>query len=231
MSLYLTIELLTLSVPLALSFDKKVAYFRLWKYLFPAIVISAAFFIAVDIWFTRLGVWGFNPEYHSGIIIAHLPLEEYLFFLIIPFSSIFIHYVFLAYFPGEKIGRKSTAVLTCLLISLLVLLSLANKDRIYTSFYSAYMAILLAIAYFINSSLLSSFYLSFLIILIPFFAVNGILTGSFIEGEVVWYNASGILGLRLLTVPVEDTVYGFSMILTSLLLMNLSGNKISGGKV
>ena len=231
MSLYLTIELLTLSVPLALSFDKKVAYFRLWKYLFPAIVISAAFFIAVDIWFTRLGVWGFNPEYHSGIIIAHLPLEEYLFFLIIPFSSIFIHYVFLAYFPGEKIGRKSTAVLTCLLISLLVLLSLANKDRIYTSFYSAYMAILLAIAYFINSSLLSSFYLSFLIILIPFFAVNGILTGSFIEGEVVWYNASGILGLRLLTVPVEDTVYGFSMILTSLLLMNLFGNKISGGKV
>ncbi len=231
MPLYLTIELLTLSVPLALSFDKKVAYFRLWKYLFPAIVISAVFFIAVDIWFTRIGVWGFNPEYHSGIIIAHLPLEEYLFFLIIPFSSIFIHYVFLAYLPGKKIGRKSTAVLTCLLISLLLLLSLANKDRIYTSFYSAYMAILLAITYFINSNLLSSFYLSFLIILIPFFVVNGILTGSFIEGEVVWYNASGILGLRLLTVPVEDTVYGFSMILTSLLLMNLFGNKISGGKV
>ena len=53
-------------------------------------------------------------------------------------------------------------------------------------------------------------FLSFPLILIPFLIVNGILTGSFIEDEVVWYNSSGNLGIRILTIPVEDVaeMYG-----------------------
>lgn len=226
MSLYLTIELLSLIVPLVLSFDKKVAYFRLWKYLLPSILISALFFVSVDIWFARLGVWGFNPEYHSGITFAGLPLEELLFFIIIPYCSIFIHYVFIAYFPEKALEKRSTVILTWSLVAFLALISLMNTDRLYTSFYSAYLAILLAFTITLDPELLSKFYLSFLIILIPFFVVNGILTGSFIEGVVVWYHDSEILGLRIFRVPVEDAVYGFSMILTSLLMMNLFRNKL-----
>jgi lycopene cyclase domain-containing protein len=51
--------------------------------------------------------------------------------------------------------------------------------------------------------------------------VNGILTGSLIEKEVVWYNPDEILGLRVLTIPAEDFVYGFSLILFNLLVINL----------
>ncbi|GAA4270533.1 hypothetical protein GCM10022257_26340 [Hyunsoonleella aestuarii] len=53
--------------------------------------------------------------------------------------------------------------------------------------------------------------------LIPFFIVNGILTGSFIENEVVWYNNNENLSFRLFTIPIEDSIYAFSLI-----LMNLS---------
>jgi lycopene cyclase domain-containing protein len=56
--------------------------------------------------------------------------------------------------------------------------------------------------------------------LIPFFIVNSILTGTFISGEVVWYKNSEILGIRLLTVPIEDTGYAFSLILLNLQIMN-----------
>jgi len=49
--------------------------------------------------------------------------------------------------------------------------------------------------------------------------VNGILTGSFIEGEVVWYNNTENLGLRIFTIPIEDFAYAFSMILYNLLLI------------
>ena len=59
-----------------------------------------------------------------------------------------------------------------------------------------------------------------LVILIPFIIVNGILTGSFIEGEIVWYNPDEITGIRLITIPVEDFAYGFSLILINLHLMN-----------
>ena len=53
--------------------------------------------------------------------------------------------------------------------------------------------------------------------LIPFFIVNGTLTVTNIVDEVVWYNNLENLNYRLGTIPVEDTIYAFTMILTSLL--------------
>jgi lycopene cyclase domain-containing protein len=61
------------------------------------------------------------------------------------------------------------------------------------------------------------FYLAFGVILIPFLLVNSILTGSFIEGEVVWYNDVDTLGIRLGTIPIEDAFYAMLLI-----LMNIS---------
>ena len=61
--------------------------------------------------------------------------------------------------------------------------------------------------------------ITFLLVLVPFFVVNGLLTGSFIPEEVVWYNNEENLGLRLGTVPVEDVFYAFSMLYMSLILI------------
>ena len=55
--------------------------------------------------------------------------------------------------------------------------------------------------------------------LIPFFIVNGILTGSFIENEVVWYNNTENLNIRLFTIPIEDTIYAFTLILLNLFVV------------
>ena len=65
------------------------------------------------------------------------------------------------------------------------------------------------------------------VMLIPFFIVNGILTGSMIENEVVWYNNSENLNIRLFTIPVEDTFYAFSLILTNLALTNYFHKKLN----
>jgi lycopene cyclase domain-containing protein len=42
------------------------------------------------------------------------------------------------------------------------------------------------------------------------------LTGSGIEGEVVWYNNQENLGARIFTIPIEDSAYAFSMLLFNL---------------
>ena len=217
MSLYLAVELCALAIPLAFSFDRKVAYYKMWPFLIPAILVNALIFIIIDIYFTSAGVWGFNPDYHSGIMFAGLPLEELLFFVIIPYCSMFVHYVFIAYLPDIATGKRTTVIISSILLLILMISILAWSSRDYTSFYSALTAAIILLAWMYNPSLLSRYYITFLIIMIPFLTVNGILTGSFIEGEVFWYNSDEISGIRILSIPVEDVLFGFSLILLNLL--------------
>jgi lycopene cyclase domain-containing protein len=78
-----------------------------------------------------------------------------------------------------------------------------------------------------KTPVLQRFFITFLIILFPFFIVNGILTGSFIEGKVVWYNNNENLNIRLFTIPVEDAVYAFNMLYPSILLIEFFKKKFN----
>ena len=65
---------------------------------------------------------------------------------------------------------------------------------------------------------MSRFYFAYAFILIPFSIVNGILTGTFIDQEVVWYNDQENLGMRLGTIPVDDIFYNMLMLLACVTL-------------
>ena len=218
--MYLTLLVASVSIPLLLSFDRRVGFYKQWKYILPSILITAVFFILVDIYFTRWGVWGFNPRYHSGIIIYGMPLEEWLFFILIPYASLFIHYVFVSYFPHLKLNSRLLKVFSGLIALFLLLIILFNSSKIYTLGYFSLVIILLLVSLLTKPDLLARYFISFLIILVPFFIVNAILTGTFIDEEVVWYNSDQILGNRILTVPVEDIGYVFSLMLMNLMLIS-----------
>ena len=84
---YLLINFLTILFPLLLSFDKKVAFYKSWKYIWPGMAVTGLFFLAWDVLFTVKGVWRFNDHYIIGIKFFELPLEEVLFFLTVPFAA------------------------------------------------------------------------------------------------------------------------------------------------
>jgi hypothetical protein len=55
-------------------------------------------------------------------------------------------------------------------------------------------------------------------LIFPFLLVNGVLTGTGLSEPVVKYNPAHILGIRIMTIPVEDFIYGFELFLLNLSL-------------
>ena len=210
---YLLINLLSISVPLIASFDKRLNFYKKWKYFFPGLILTLLFFIAWDVLYTHWGIWGFNERYLTGMKIINLPVEEWLFFISIPYACVFT-YDALNYLVKKDLFKPAEKYISAVLIGVLVIVAVWHYNRLYTSVTFLLTALFIALHQYVwKSPWISRFYFTYLIILIPFFIVNGILTGSFIEEEVVYYDNTMNLGIRLLTIPIEDSIYGMLLIM------------------
>lgn len=207
------INLLSISVPLIASFDHRLKFYRDWKYFFPGMIITLAFFIIWDVLFTHWGVWGFNPDYLTGINLINLPVEEWMFFVAIPYACVFT-YEALNYLVKKDYFGPYAQTISWVLVVVLLALAILHTDRWYTAVTFGFTALFLLLHLLVlKSTYLGRFFFAYLFILFPFFIVNGILTGSFIEEQVVWYDDTRNLGIRLFTIPVEDSIYGMLLIL------------------
>lgn len=73
---------LLVTLPLELVLGARV--YRRPGRLLTTLVPVVAVFVAWDVFATRHGSWGFAPEYTLGPSLFGLPLEEWLFFVVIP---------------------------------------------------------------------------------------------------------------------------------------------------
>jgi len=89
MSKYLAILLLSVFFPLLFSFYPALKFWRNFKALIFALAVVIIIFGSWDIFSTWRGHWYFNPQGILGVRIVNLPLEEWLFFIVIPFCCIF----------------------------------------------------------------------------------------------------------------------------------------------
>lgn len=214
MSTYLFINLGAIFLPLLFSFHPRLKFYKQWKAILPAIIIPAVFFIAWDISFTKLKVWGFNPEHLIGINILGLPLEEWLFFGAIPYACLF------TYEALKKLNVKSLPSSYSFLTSILLIFSFLfigfiYSGKLYTATTFLLTSLFLAIHTFaIKTNYQGIFYIAYSVVYaFPFLVVNGLLTGSGLTEPIVWYNNEENLNIRLITIPIEDFVYGFFLFL------------------
>lgn len=209
---YLLLDILILAFPLALSFDKKVAFYKKWKYVWPGILLNLLIFLPWDMVFSSIGIWGFNQEYNLGLSFFHLPLEEYIFFLVVPFAAIFIYACVEVYIPKDPLFRFRKPIAWLIVLGAWSIYAF-HSELLYTSTATLFLSfVLLMILVSGRSLFLGRFFLTYLLILLPFLIFNGILTGL----PVVWYNDAENMGIRLMHIPVEDFFYNMGMLLIPL---------------
>lgn len=217
MSEYLLINISIILIPLILSFEKNLRFYKkLPYYLFSISIVSTAYIIWDSIATVR-GDWGFNPEYLTGYYLFSLPIEEILFFITVPYSSLFIYETVGFYIKERNFEfNKYYFVIPFLLLLVNAYLFV---DQSYTFTVSIYAASFFLISFFLFDKILLSrnFWITIFIMFIPFLIVNYILTSV----PIVTYNSIAIWNIRITTIPAEDFIYSFSMIALWILFYEL----------
>ena len=210
---YLLINICSIAIPLLFSFERRMRFYKNFSALFPALFITGVFFILWDHFMTIRNVWAFNPDFILGIYIWELPLEEWLFFFTIPYSCMFV-YTSMNHLVKSDISPKISVNISRLLFVVVTVTAVLNAGKLYTGIKLSLTGMALLYCMIKNPEYMGKFYRSYLICLIPFFIVNGILTAL----PVVTYNNQENLGIRLGTIPVEDTMYMLLLLVMNTIL-------------
>ncbi|HIP33119.1 MAG TPA: lycopene cyclase domain-containing protein [Crocinitomicaceae bacterium] len=212
---YLLIDFATLFFPVVLSFESKVYYFKSWKNALISALIIAIPFLIWDSLFTEWRFWGFNEDYITGIKVFNLPIEEILFFIIIPFACTFIYEVVKYYFKSYPLNLFNKLFLFAIPLYA-IFISLIDTPGYYTL--SVVISSSIILTWLASQKKYTKIPLAFVICFVPFFIMNGILTGAITEEPVVWYNESQIITGRIGTIPFEDVLYNFTLLVANMLL-------------
>ena len=210
---YLLILLALAAVTLFLFIKKSIVFIMEFKYMLPAVIFSGAIFIMLNIRFVQSGIISFNENFLIGKNILTLPLEEWLFLLII---SLFAFSVYILVNVKLENFEKPNLFFA---VSILLLIGFAieawfSRQKIVPFFIFFLLAIYFGYTLFRNrfKPHLTKFYISYFIVVIPFFLIKVLLN----KLPVILYNNDFTLGIRLVDVPVEQFANLFLLMLINI---------------
>lgn len=219
---YLLLLLIYLVIPVALSFQKKVRFVFRLKYILPAAIFAGAIFVMWDIRFTQMRIWTFNPDYLSGIELLRLPIEEWLAFLIISLSSIYIYEWLKIRF--ENFEKPEIFVIISLVLLLTAgILAYVFRTRMFSFFTFFLSAIYLGYTVFRNrfKKYFTKFYLALAVSLVPFIFVSAVLNSL----PAIVYDSTHTIGVAVFGVPVEKIGYLFLLLLINVTIYEYLSNR------
>ncbi|NVM44342.1 MAG: lycopene cyclase domain-containing protein [Candidatus Lokiarchaeota archaeon] len=208
MSIYFWLNFFVILGPFFLSFDKKVSFWRRWPPLFLSILVVSGSFIIWDIIVTNIGHWSFSENYAGILKIFNLPIGEWVFFISVPYATIFIYECVRAYIKEKKFFFSRYVIIAIGLIGILPLIFYPDKGYTVIDgivfFITMLLISLIKFEQFQSRWTITALFLSY----IPFLIFNGIFTFL----PIVSYSSEAIIGFRVISIPIEDFFYSFSLI-------------------
>lgn len=211
--IFLGILILIFFVPVFYTITNKNGFRNKLRYGMPAIFITGFMFLLWDIRFTEVGIWSYDADFTIGLFHKSLPLEQWLVYLIFPYTALLIYEIMKTRFRSLDFNSIFTAVSLLLVVALAVVAYLF-RVRIYTFFSFLFTTIYLAYTIFRKQFKphLTHFFLTYLIILIPYFILNWILTWNL----AIEYHQEQVLNVWVGMIPVENFVYLFLLLLINI---------------
>ncbi|NPV11694.1 MAG: lycopene cyclase domain-containing protein [Ignavibacteria bacterium] len=207
MKTYFILLLSSFLIPFLFSFERQIFFIKNLKFVFKSVFVVAIPYLIWDEIFTSNKIWGFSSEHIVGFKILNLPIEEILFFVVVPYVIIFVYEVINFYLKDKVINLQKKIFLFASILNFVLAMILIDKT--YTATQLIVTSLFFFFAYFFGCKTLErkNFWVLIFISFVPFFIVNYFLTSL----PVVWYNENKITGLRIITIPIEDFLYHFTM--------------------
>ncbi len=191
----------------------KVRFNQNIRYIFPSILVSCIIFLLWDIKFTEVGIWNYNPELTVGLSHKGLPVEQWLFYLLVPFSAMVVYEYVKRRYATLNLNNIFTAVSLVLVVAFAII-AYQYRVRFYTFFTFLFTTIYLVYTIFRKQFKphLTALFLTYLLMLIPYALFSFLLTST----AVIAYHQEQVLNVWLGMMPVENLVFLFLLLLINL---------------
>lgn len=205
---YLIFNFFILAGPLFVFFLNKKWIIRPdFKPLIISILVTSVIFITLD----QLAVnyfWFFNAKYITGLFLLYLPIEEIMFFVTVPFACLMLWVNYKDLFIERKIINLRRYLVVFLSILILLLFS---YNKLYSSSVVFSFLVVLVLDFLLQTNLfVKKSFVLFIFLITNFltFIFNLYLTAR----PVVLYNAIFKTNINIASIPIEDFVFGMSLI-------------------
>jgi lycopene cyclase domain-containing protein len=214
---YLLVDLGLLLFSVLVFSNKHLNFAGQSKFIILAVLINVFTFSVPTEFLTQLKVIVFNPPYLSGMTLWELPAEELLLSMLLPLSGLAVYLFLNRRFPDNSMEKYSLA-LSNIMLGICIAMLYFGYQKLYTVFtFSILLVFLLYIEYVNKIRFMYQFYRAFLVSLVLFYIVYGILTSV----PVIQYTTEETLNFNLAQIPFESHFYFMSMLLLSIYLFEL----------
>ena len=211
---YLLFNLIVTAGPIVLQLNHQIKHISKWRL---KLITNGIVMIPYIIWDALVtgSHWWFNETYTLDFRLFGLPIEEWLFFLTVPFGCLLVWETL----PDAKLSKQLRPlrhIRRVLYAAVPVGIWVFSTGKQYTGLVICCFGIVgLADTFLGTDLLLQSKTYAYLAIVSGLIVVfNGYLTAR----PVVLYGEAYQMGYRILTIPIEDFGYGFTLVLFNAML-------------
>ena len=212
---YLLFNFVVIAGPVVSQFSRQIKHVSRWRL---KLLVSGIVMIPYVIWDALVAGshWWFNNAYTLNFRLFGLPIEEWLFFITVPFGCLLV-WETLPH-TDSWLGRLKSLryVRTSLYTTLPIGVWIFSTGKQYTGLVLFCFGLVALVDTLLRVDLLlrPKTYLYLVIVSVLILVFNGYLTAR----PVVLYGEAYQVGYRILTIPLEDIGYGFTLMLFNTML-------------